>query len=302
MYRKLLTRRYICLTAAGLLSTITRPALAQDAPRHIAPQLSEGFAEGDGVRLYYKRAGDGPLMLVLHGHPDSWTLYRHQLHAFSRDHLVVAPNLRGYAPSSQPESVEAYRMPHLLRDIHHLIDHFGRRHCILVGNDWGGYVAWVFASAYPERVERLVIMNMGHPATFLREVRNNPAQIQASQYERQLRSAPAPYPIWYNYFRADPIRVPASLEDSENLKMPDLASYFFAGLDDRPPKTRSLHVSVPTLVIWGMRDPTVLPGQLDGLETYVSNLSIYRIEEAGHRPMQERPEEVNRVIRRFIKR
>ena len=66
-----------------------------------------------------------------------------------RDHLVVAPNLRGYPPSDAPDDVDAYAMPRLLGDLHGLLDHLGRERCILVGNDWGGYVAWVFASAYP---------------------------------------------------------------------------------------------------------------------------------------------------------
>jgi pimeloyl-ACP methyl ester carboxylesterase len=89
--------------------------------------------------------------------------------------MVVAPNLRGFPPSDQPEAVEAYAMPRSLGDVHALLRYFGRERCILVGHDWGGYVAWVFASAYPGRVERLIILNAPHPAIFLREVRNSAA-------------------------------------------------------------------------------------------------------------------------------
>jgi len=150
-------------------------------------------------------------MLFLHGHPDSPALYELQMRAFSRDHLVVAPTLRGYAPSDAPQTVESYAMPHLLGDVHGVLDHFGREQCILIGHDWGGYVSWVFASAYPQRVRRLIILNAPHPAIFLREVRTNPAQISASQYERVFNTAFPPYPVWYNYYRADPIKVPASV-------------------------------------------------------------------------------------------
>ena len=128
-------------------------------------------------------------MLFLHGHPDSGALYARQMREFRRDHLVVAPNLRGYAPSDAPEAVDAYAMHHLLEDVHGVLDHFRREQCILIGHDWGGYVSWVFASAYPERVERLIILNAPHPAIFLREVRTNPAQISASQYERAFHTA-----------------------------------------------------------------------------------------------------------------
>jgi pimeloyl-ACP methyl ester carboxylesterase len=283
-------------------------ALAARAAGHASAQTDQalrgfehGYAQGDGVRLFFARAGQGPLMLFLHGHPDSWALYEPQLRDFGRDHLAVAANLRGYSPSDAPDAVEAYATPRLLGDVHGLLDHFDRERCILVGNDWGGYVAWVFASAYPARIERLIILNAAHPAIFLREVRANPAQNRASQYERDFYTAAAPYPRWYNYFRADPIKVPASVADSASMPVPDLAAHFFAGVA-KPPATTSLHVGVPTLVIWGMRDLVLLPGQLDGLEAYAADLTVRRIADAGHYPMRSHPELVNQAIRHFLHR
>jgi epoxide hydrolase 4 len=261
----------------------------------------EGYADGDGARLYFVRQGEGKLILFLHGAPDSGTLYMSQLAEFGRDHMAVAPNLRGFPPSDQPKAVEAYAMPRLLGDVHALLRHFGRERCILVGNDWGGYIAWVFASAYPGRVEHLIILNAPHPAIFLREIRNNAAQIQASQYEREYYSAVAPYPSWYNYYRADPIKVPASLAEVAQTEMPDLASKFFADVAE-PPATTSLRVDVPTLVLWGMQDPVCLPGQLDKLGDFAPNATVVRIEDAGHRPMQSHPMLVNRAIRDFLQR
>jgi pimeloyl-ACP methyl ester carboxylesterase len=184
-------------------------------------------------------------MLFLHGHPDSGALDETQMRQFSRKHLVVAPNLRGYAPSDAPQSVECYAMPCLLGDVHGVLDHFGQEQCILIGNDWGGYVSWVFASAYPRRMQRLIILNAPHPAIFLREVRTNPAQISASQYERAFHTAAPPYPVWYNYYRADPIKIPASIEEGRTMDMPDLAAHFFAGVS-RLPTTTSLRLRVPT--------------------------------------------------------
>src|ERR1700680_4296310 len=246
-------RRLLVLCARAALAAFIAPsareALAEGGPAE--PVFAEGYAAGDGVRLYFVRAGEGSLMLFLHGAPDSWALYESQLREFGRDHLAVAPNLRGYPPSDAPEAVEAYAMPRLLGDVHGLLDHFGTERCTLVGNDWGGYVAWVFASAYPTRVERLIILNAPHPAVHLREVRTNPAQIMASQYEREFNAATKPYPVWYNYYRADPIKVPASLEEGAANRAPDLAADFFSGLGT-PPATTSLQVKVPTLVILGL--------------------------------------------------
>jgi pimeloyl-ACP methyl ester carboxylesterase len=263
--------------------------------------LLEGYADGDGLRLYFVQGGEGELMLFLHGLPDNGMLYRSQLAEFSRDHKVVAPNLRGFPPTDAPEAIEAYAMPRSLGDVHALLRHFGRERCILVGNDWGGYIAWVFASAYPSRVERLIILNAPHPAIFLREVRKNPAQIQASQYECGKNNALAPYPPWYNYTRADPIKVPCSIPDPAYSETPDLAAAFFADVAE-PPVTRSLQVDVPTLVLWGMQDPACLPSQLDDLHDYAPNATVIRIEDAGHRPMLSHPMLVNRAIRDFLRR
>jgi pimeloyl-ACP methyl ester carboxylesterase len=215
--------------------------------------------------------------------------------------MVAAPNLRGFAPSDQPKAVDAYAMPRLSGDVRALLRHFGRERCILVGNDWGGTIAWVFASAYPGRVERLVILNAPHPAIFLREIRNNAAQIQASQYERDYYSAVAPYPAWYNYYRADPIKVPSSISEAAQTEMPDLAGRFFADVAE-PPATTSLRVDVPTLVLWGMQDTVCLPGQLDSLHEYAPNAIVVRIDDGGHRSMQSHPMLVNREIRNFLRR
>jgi epoxide hydrolase 4 len=291
-----------CLLSAGIwaLAAPSQLSLAS-AQTPAAPEFNEGYATGDGARLYFVSSGEGPLMLFLHGHPDSWLLYEAQLKEFKRDHLVVAPNLRGYPPSDAPDSVEAYAMPLLLGDLHDLLDQLGRERCILVANDWGGYVGWVFASAYPGRVDRLIILNAPHPAIFLREVRTNPAQIRASQYERTFHAASPPYPAWYNHYRADPIKIPASIAESPAMERPDLAMHFLTGVS-RLPATTSLRVNVPTLVIWGLSDPALLPGCIDGLEDYVEDLTVVRIEDAGHYPMRSHPGVVTKAMRDFMMR
>jgi epoxide hydrolase 4 len=299
--RPFVSRRHLLKSGAGLsLAAFASAAIWPRAGRSQSG-LVQGYADGDGVKLSVASGGEGELMLFLHGGGDSWTLYMSQLLEFSRDHLVAAPNLRGFPPSDQPQAVEAYAMPRLLGDIHALLRHFGRERCILVGNDWGGYMAWVFASAWPRRVERLIILNAPHPAIYLREIRTSAAQIQASQYEREYNNAVAPYPSWYNYVRADPIKVPASLAEAAQMEMPDLAARFFAGVTE-PPVTTSLRVDVPTLVLWGMQDPACLPGQLDNLHDFAPDATVVRIADAGHRPMQSHPALVNRAIRDFLQR
>jgi epoxide hydrolase 4 len=302
--RPAVNRRHLLNLGARLSLATVASAAIWPHPGASQSGLVEGYADGDGVRLHFVRGGEGALMLFLHGAQDSSqdtsALYMSQLAEFSRDHMVVAPNLRGFPPSDQPKAVDAYVMPRLLGDVHALLRYFGRDRCILVGNDWGGYIAWVFASAYPGRVERLIILNAPHPAILLRELRNSAAQIQASQYERDYNSAVAPYPPWYNYYRADPIKVSASISDAADTETPDLATRFFADVAE-PPATTSLRVDVPTLVLWGMQDPICLPGQLDNLHDYAPNAIVVRIEDGGHRPMQSHPMLVNRAIRDFLR-
>ena len=295
-FRPLVDRRRALALGAAFASTAIGPKAGASHDG-----LVEGFAGGDGIRQFFVRGGEGQLILFLHGLPDDWTIYRSQLAEFSRDHSVVAPNLRGFPPSVQPDAVAAYAMPRSLDDVRALLRHVGRERCTLVGHDWGGYIAWVFASAYPRHVERLIVLNAPHPAIFLREVRNNAAQIQALQYERDYNTAAAPYPSWYNYYRADPIKVPASIADVARMGVPDLAAAFFADVSEPPAKT-SLRVDVPTLVLWGMQDRELLPGLLDGLNDHAPNAIVVRIEDAGHRPMQSHPTLVNRAIRDFLER
>jgi len=294
------SRRSLLKTGASL-SLATFASIIWPRPAASQSDLKQGYADSSGVKLFFVQGGEGELMLFLHGAPDTGLLYASQLAEFGRDHLAVAPNLRGFAPSGQPDAVEAYAMPRLLDDVHALLRHFGRERCVLVGNDWGGYIAWVFASAYPRHVRRLIILNAPHPAVFLREIRSSAAQIRASQYEREYSSATAPFPSWYNYYRADPIKVPASIADAAQLEMPDLAARFFADAAE-PPATTSLRVDVPTLVLWGMQDPVCLPGQLDGLHDFAPNATVVRIDDAGHRPMQSHPTLVNRAIRDFLRK
>ena len=278
----------LALTAASALGAM--PSLASDVV------LEHGKAPGDGIELFYARAGEGKLILFLHGDPDNWFLFEPHLREFGQDHLAVAPNLRGYTPSDQPQATEDYKMRHYLEDIHRLLDHFGHEKCILVAHDWGAQFAWIFASAYPDRVERLVIINSGHPALVLRDYQSSPDQIKASQYERFADQQPMPYPA---IIEADPLKVPASIEEAASMSVANLAKAYFQDVA-RPPASTSLKIAVPTLVIWGMLDTAQLPGLLNGLENYVSDLRIVRLENAGHYPMNSHPNEVMAAIRAFI--
>jgi epoxide hydrolase 4 len=158
---------------------------------HAQPSTTHEYADVNGVRLHYAKSGNGPLIVFLHGFPEFWYAWKAQLAEFGRDHLAVAPDMRGYNLSSKPDGVEQYRMPLLVADVKALAEKLGAspaRKFVLVGHDWGGVVAWAFAAAHPELLEKLVIVNAPHPGVFGRLLREDAAQQKASAYMLMFRS------------------------------------------------------------------------------------------------------------------
>lgn len=142
--------------------------------------IEHALADVNGVRLHYASAGEGKLILFLHGFPEFWYMWKEQLAEFSRDYRAVALDMRGYNLSSKPAEVEAYGIDFLIEDVRGLAAHLGYEKFILAGHDWGGVVAWAFALRHPNLLEKLIIVNAPHPAIFRRELRENPRQQAAS--------------------------------------------------------------------------------------------------------------------------
>src|SRR5579872_6049325 len=167
------------LSWAFLGGVLMQTLQAQTAP----VSFRDEYTSVNGVRLHYVSAGNGPLILFLHGFPEFWYEWRNQLAGFGKDHFAVAPDMRGYNLSDKPEALDQYKMNVLVEDVRALGDHFPhQKKFILVAHDWGGAIAWAFAIAHPEMLEKLVIVNAPHPGVFGRLLATDPAQQQASQY------------------------------------------------------------------------------------------------------------------------
>ena len=288
--------------------------------------IKHQFAEVNGVRLHYASAGSGPLILFVHGFPEFWYAWRRQLAEFSRDHLAVAPDTRGFSLSEKPEGVDQYHVKHLVADLRALARHLGHEKFVLVAHDWGGATAWAFAIAHPECVEKLVIVNAPHPAIFARELANNRAQQEASQYMRFFRTPEAEEKLSRDNYAmlekfAFGLGKGKNLFDDETLGLYREAwsqpgaltgglNYYRASPLEPPLPGGTLDLSrldperfkvkVPTLVIWGERDKALLSGNLNGLEEFVPDLTVHRIPDASHWVVHERSDEVNRRIREFL--
>ena len=292
-------------------SATTSPAPAPE------PMWTEGSAEVNGVRLHYVSQGRGPLILFVHGFPEFWYAWRNQLAEFGRDHQAVAVDMRGYNLSSKPTDLDAYRISNMVEDLRALADHFGAQKFVLVGHDWGGGIAWSFAIAHPELLEKLVIINAPHPAIFARELAQNPAQQRASAYMLKFRSLAAEGMLSANHYayllglfgnlltNADAAEYgkawsqPGALTGGLNYyRAARLGPPESGGASSAPPSATK--VSVPTLVIWGERDPYLLTDNLNGLDAYVPQLIIKRLPDATHWVVHERPSEVNTLIREFV--
>src|SRR5262249_27054767 len=150
----------LCLTAAA------RTDEKKADTKKDEPMIRHDFVEVNGVRLHYAAAGHGKLIMFLHGFPEFWYEWKNQLGEFGKDYLAVAPDMRGYNLSSKPADVEQYQVKYLIEDIRALADKLGQKKFILVAHDWGGAVAWAFAIAHPDYLEKLVIINAPHPGVF----------------------------------------------------------------------------------------------------------------------------------------
>ena len=296
----------------------------------------ESYVPVNGVRLHCVTAGEPSkkLVMFLHGFPEFWYQWKEQLREFGKDHFAVAPDMRGYNLSEKPAELDAYRVPALLEDIRGLADHFRQgKKFVLVAHDWGGALAWGFAIAHPDYLEKLVIINAPHPAIFRELLAKDPGQQQASQYIVMFRSPQAETFLAANDYGLLVENVLGPLLGSGALSEADKAEYLKAwaqpgaltgGLNyyranhagppvpaemekiigasgmPIPPELAGMKVGGPTLVIWGERDVALTVKNLDGLEKYVPELTVKRMPDASHWVVHERPEEVNRMIREFL--
>jgi pimeloyl-ACP methyl ester carboxylesterase len=282
-----------------------------------------------GVTLNVALAGDpaNPPVILLHGFPESHRTWRAIAPELQDDFYLLMPDQRGFGASDRPQEVEAYRTDALVADIFALADALALERFALVGHDWGGAISWPAALSGDPRLIALAVINAPHPLIFQKSLIENPDQRAASQYINAFRipgfersidamgfdaffeksfsrhvdlaivgddekrryiddwSRPGAMAAMLNWYRGSRLVVPAPGEDAA---APDWVNRPF-------PK-----VTVPTLVVWGMKDPALLPLQLDGLDQQVADLRIVRLPEAGHFAPWEAPAEVAAALAPFL--
>jgi epoxide hydrolase 4 len=283
------------------LATIALVLIAAGSARAADPGPS-GFVNSGGVKLHYIAAGEGPLLVLLHGFPDYHHTWRDQVPALSRHFKVVALDLRGYNRSDKPEGVDNYKLDKLVADVAAVLDHFKQKKMALVGHDWGGLIAWAFAATHPDRVDRLVILNLPHPNGLLRELAGNPEQRKNSQYARDFQKPEAARFVTPELLVAwvkEPAARKEYLEAMRRSSVEGMLNYHKANYPREPYRADAPlpPVRCPVLMIHGLDDRYLLPGALNDTWKWVAkDLTLITVPGAGHFVHRDKPEFVTRKM------
>ncbi len=277
-------------------------------------------ARVNGVRLHYVEAGEGPLVLLLHGFPDFWYSWREQIPALAEAGFrVVAPDMRGYNLSDKPSGVGAYRVEALAADVEGLVHHLGAERATVVGHDWGGIAAYTAAMRHPAVVERLAILNVPHPQRMAQGLRR-PRQLARSWYVFffQLPFAPerltsaGDFSALRRAMRGQ-VKRPGALTEEDLDRYAEAwgrpgtmtaAINYYRAAARRGPKEATGRLQVieaPVRVIWGERDAALAADLADPSPRWVPNAETVRIPEAGHWVQADAPGRVNELLIEFAR-
>jgi pimeloyl-ACP methyl ester carboxylesterase len=270
----------------------------------------------NGVSIEYELTGDGPSVVLLHGFPDTGRLWRHQLPALvDAGFQVIVPDMRGYGRSDKPTELDAYRMDLLVGDVLAVMDAAGAERAHVVGHDWGAGVAWATALMTPDRVDHLVALSVGHPATFFAdgfEQQEKSFEQHEKSWYMLLFQFPgvaeewlsgdnwANFRAWIRHPDADAvvaeIEANGSLTPALNYYRANMRPEFFVQSGLELPK-----VQAPTMGVWSSGDPALTEGQMIRSASQVAGPWRYeRLDGAGHWMQLDAPDAVNRLLIDFL--
>lgn len=280
-------------------------ALAANLP---AVEFKDGYADSNGVKIHYVTAGRGPLVVMVHGFPDFWYTWRHQMEALAGNYQVAALDLRGYNLSDKPAGEENYDMRFLVADVAAVIKHLGREKAIVVGHDWGGAISWQFAFHLPQMVEKLVILNLPHPNGLSRELASNPKQQEASAYARRFQQPDSHKALTAERLAGwvtDPAAKAKYIEAFQRSDFNAMMSFYRRNYPREPYEARTVpqRPNFPVLMIHGLKDNALLAPALNNTWEWIdADLTLVTIPNAGHFVQQDAAELVSKTIKSWLSR
>lgn len=284
----------------------------------IMEQWKHAYVESYGLQIHYVTAGEGPLVILLHGFPQFWYAWRHQIPALAKRFKVVAPDLRGYGNTDKLPDIDDYAMHNLSKDILGLMECLGYKKAHIVGHDWGGAVAWDIAINHPEALDKLVIINSPHPQIIARALKTNFRQIGKSWYMFVFQIPHLPEFLFKQFssqfikgiLRGKAIRKEAFTDEDldrylfeieKPYAFPSALNYYRAAFKSRGKKRENKKITAPTLIIWGEGDTALgkeLTYNMDPL--FKAPFRIHYIPNCSHWVQEEQPEAVNKLLLDFL--
>jgi len=281
--------------------------------------IRTAFVKANGLTFEVDQCGSGDkFALLLHGFPESKFSWRYQMPLLAKlGYTVWAPNMRGYGKTSRPANVADYHIDHLVADAAALIDAAGAKNTLLMAHDWGAVIAWQFAIRKARPLDRLVIMNVPHPACMTREFRTW-AQLKKSWYifffqipwlPERLLGARGGDPIRRAFvdMAVDKARFPVAVTDEyrrnalEPGALKAMINYYRAAMRaGTAAMTPAGMIETPTLMVWGEEDSALGKATTVGTDQYVRHLTLRYLPGVSHWVQQEAPERVNAMIEAWI--
>ena len=276
---------------------------------NLEERVEHGYADNQGVKIHYASLGQGPLIVMIHGFPDFWYTWRHQMVALASQYQVVAIDQRGYNLSDKPEGVHNYALAKLVSDVRAVMIQLGQEHAIIVGHDWGAMVAWQFATHLPTFTEKLIILNLPHPRGLAHELATNPQQQQNSQYARNFQQEGAHLHLTAERLAewvTDPAEREKYVQALQNSDVEAMLNYYKANYP-REPYTEDtsplIKIQCSVLQIHGLDDQFLLSGALNGTwEWLEKDYTLVTIPGAGHFVQSDAADLVTRTIKSWLAR
>jgi pimeloyl-ACP methyl ester carboxylesterase len=273
----------------------------------------------NGIRLHVVQSGSryGSLVILLHGFPEFWYGWRRQIQPLASAGMRVwVPDQRGYNLSDKPKGTASYRFDELAHDIIGLIDSAGVEKCCLVGHDWGAAVAWWVAVKYPERLNKLAILNVPHPAVMLHTLTSNPEQLRRSWYmfffqipffsEAILRNDDCGFMVRVLLAGSAPGSfTPADIDKYRQAwwrkgAITSMLNWYRAALHMPPDISGDMHIKVPTLMLWGAQDPALSREMAQPSLDLCDEGKLVFFENSSHWVQHDASESVNRHLVDFF--